>query len=446
AATQNTANSMNEVSATIQELTATTQEMNSNLEEISGEAEEIDNLAQDGLKQMNDMENEMSDIMTTAEKAGSRIQNLNSSMSEIEEIVEVISNISRQTNLLALNAAIEAARAGEKGRGFAVVAEEIRELSQDTQNSLEEISELVNNLTNETSQTVEIIESNNKQIQTGENVLHQTSSHFKTINNNIQVIVKSINNTAEASRQLSQGSQEIATSTETQATAVSKINNLAESLENMASQFKELLASTQIGKIEIEVDLDDFDRNMKQITPSQQQKLINKFNLENKFVIGIIARLEPIKGHEFFFNGLKKLITSYNNIACLIIGDGSLEKDLKNYVQKEGLKNIVQFLGYREDIQKLMTVIDLIVLTSRKEGMPPRIIMEAMAAKKPVVVTDTTGNKALVEDNKNGLIVEYGNREQLSSSLEYFLNNKDQLTNYGKKGRAIIEDLAKNNH
>ncbi|MFW6006781.1 MAG: methyl-accepting chemotaxis protein [Halanaerobiales bacterium] len=235
AATQNTANSMNEVSATIQELTATTQEMNSNLEEISGEAEEIDNLAQDGLKQMNDMENEMSDIMTTAEKAGSRIQNLNSSMSEIEEIVEVISNISRQTNLLALNAAIEAARAGEKGRGFAVV-------------------------------------------------------------------------------------------------------------------------------------------------------------------------------------------------------------------EKEGLKNIVQFLGYREDIQKLMTVIDLIVLTSRKEGMPPRIIMEAMAAKKPVVVTDTTGNKALVEDNKNGLIVEYGNREQLSSSLEYFLNNKDQLTNYGKKGRAIIEDLAKNNH
>ncbi|MFW5976510.1 MAG: methyl-accepting chemotaxis protein [Bacillota bacterium] len=444
-ATQNTSRAMGEVSATIQELTSTTQDMNNNMEEISDGAEEIEDLAQNGLSQMNNMEQEMSNIMKSAEKAGSRIQNLNDSMTEIEEIVGVISNIAKQTNLLALNAAIEAARAGEKGKGFAVVAEEIRELSQDTQDSLEKISDLVTNLTSETSRTVDIIQSNNEQIATGEKVLKNTSRQFTNITDNIQNIVSSINQTTEASRQLSHGSQEITSSTENQAEAIDKINNLAENLEDMAAQFKEILANTKIGKVDIEVDLDKFDREMQQITSEQTQKLKNELNITDQFVIGVIARLEPIKGHEFFFKGLKSLTKNYNNVKCLIIGDGSLENDLKEIVKKEGMNGIVEFLGYREDIQELMTVIDLIVLTSQKEGMPPRIIMEAMAAEKPVVVTDTTGNQALVEDEVTGMIVEYGNTIKLKESMEYFLNHKNKLYEFGDKGRQRIEELDRQN-
>ena len=441
-ATRRTSQSMSEVSATIQELTSTTQEMNNNMEQISEGAQEIDELAQDGLTQMEDMEEEMSMIMDTADKAGSKIKNLNDSMSEIEEIVEVISNIAKQTNLLALNAAIEAARAGDKGRGFAVVADEIRTLSQDTQDALEKISNLVENLTQETSRTVDIIESNNEQIKTGEKVLEKTSIQFTTITKNIQQIVDSINQTTEASRQLSQGSQEIATSTEDQATAVNQIDNLAENLEDMASNFKELLADTQIGKLDIELDLDDFDRDMNNITEADSYQLKKNLGLSNQFVIGIIARLEPIKGHEFFLKGLKSLVSQYSNLTCLIIGDGSLENELKEKVQSYNLDDVVKFLGYREDIKKLMTVIDLIVLTSQKEGMPPRIIMEAMAAEKPVVVTETSGTKVLVDDNENGLIIKYNNQEQLKESMEYFINDQKRLEEFGVKGREKIEELA----
>ncbi|MFW6381344.1 MAG: methyl-accepting chemotaxis protein [Bacillota bacterium] len=441
-ATRQTSSSMSEVSATIQELTSTTQEINSNMEDISGGAREIDSLAQNGLKQMEDMEQAMSEITDTAREAGSRVENLNQAMSEIEEIVGVISNISGQTNLLALNAAIEAARAGEAGRGFSVVAEEIRQLSRDTQEALEEISELVDKLNRETSQTVDIIESNNQQIETGERILGKTSSNFTTITDNIQQIVNNIDQTTEASRQLSHGSQEIASATENQAAAIDEIDGLAEELEAMAAEFKELLADTRIGKVEIELDLGEFDRNLSQIGEQEKQQLKQELGLRNQFVISFIARLELIKGHKFFFRGLKRLASSYNNLCCLIVGDGSLEIELQNYVEQQGLADIVQFLGYREDIQQLMMVTDLIALTSRKEGMPPRIIMEAMAASKPVVVTSTTGNKALVVEEETGQLVEYDNIDQLTESLQFFLDNPDQLEQYGDRGRARIEQMA----
>lgn len=78
-----------------------------------------------------------------------RIQKVNAVVEKVSDIIGVIEDISGQTNLLSLNASIEAARAGEAGRGFAVVAEEIRVLSDNTNNELNSIKEIIAELVQE---------------------------------------------------------------------------------------------------------------------------------------------------------------------------------------------------------------------------------------------------------------------------------------------------------
>lgn len=438
---EKTSGAMNQVNDTLVELAATTQELSSSIIDISDGAKEVDSLSQDGLKQLQTLEEEMREIITAANKAGERIIKLKNSTDEIDEIISVITNIAEQTNLLALNAAIEAARAGEYGRGFNVVADEIRQLSQDTQESLQAVSEIVYNLTQETTQTVEIINSNNQKIEAGEKTLEETSGRFKVIADNIQSMVMKIDEAASASEQISAGSQEISAITEQQATSAREFTDLARNLAEMAADFKNKMADTSIGGVKLDIDLNKYDREMKKITTEQQNKLKNKFNLYNKFVIGMIARLEPVKGHKFFFKGLEQVLKKHSNVVCLIVGDGSLEDELQEFIEARGLTDHILFLGYRKDINLILSICDLVVLTSKKEGMPPNILLEAMAASRAIIATEVNGTKYIINNKENGLLVKYNDINGLQNSLKYFINDPDKCEKYGIKGRKRLEEL-----
>ncbi|MDP2561309.1 methyl-accepting chemotaxis protein [Psychrobium sp. 1_MG-2023] len=96
------------------------------------------------------------DVMTS----GERINELADNVAKIDSIMQVINSISDQTNLLALNAAIEAARAGEHGRGFSVVADEVRQLSQRTQDSSSEITRMLEVIEQNTRGVVDTAKTN----------------------------------------------------------------------------------------------------------------------------------------------------------------------------------------------------------------------------------------------------------------------------------------------
>jgi len=438
-----TSESMEEVNATLQTLTKETDNLNLNIEEITHNTKDVEALTNEGISKISIMEEQMRQIVEATNQTAIMINELNSVSNEIEKIIGVISGIAEQTSLLALNAAIEAARAGEYGRGFAVVADEVRQLSYQTQDFLKEIRIMINRLSEKMTEAVTAITSGNARVTEGERVLLEVTNNFKIIAERIQDVSKRIEMTAKSSREITEGSKDISSAAERQMDINLKLTDMSSNLADIATKLKDRLAETQIGNYNLEIDIDKFDREFNNVDEAKRKALKDELKINNEFVIGVIARLEPVKGHKFLFEGLKLLSSKYKNLRCLIVGDGSLENELKQLVIKEGLSDKVHFLGYRSDIPRLLSIVDLVALTSEKEGVPPKIICEALAARKPVVATNTIGTRYLVKDGINGRLVNYGDTKALAEAIEFFINNPRRCKEYGQAGRRILEELLK---
>ncbi|MCM3761707.1 globin-coupled sensor protein [Alkalihalobacillus oceani] len=145
------------VSATVEELAAVSGETSASTDELKSRSDEIlaythkvskhsqkvEEISKGGAEKLQAQSAQMSEIDGTIGKISEEMGILRGNAEQINEIVGLVQSIAAQTNLLALNAAIESARAGEAGKGFAVVAEEVRKLSDQTQNSVSKVSDLI---------------------------------------------------------------------------------------------------------------------------------------------------------------------------------------------------------------------------------------------------------------------------------------------------------------
>jgi len=161
--------------------------------------------------------------------------------------------------------------------------------------------------------------------------------------------------------------------------------------------------------------------------------------MDSKKVIGIIAKDSKVKNISLFIETAKALLEQEADICFVLIGheldEGKKEKWLKNFP----LKNRFFFLGTREDIPKLLSIFDVFVLTSFSEGLPG-VIIEAMAAGKPVVSTGVGGCPELVSNGKNGFLVPSNNKNELIKAIKAILNDKEMAIAMGKAGRKFIEE------
>ncbi|OOE68904.1 hypothetical protein BZG20_03035 [Salinivibrio sp. IB868] len=138
--------SLDAVATASEEMTQTASQVASHTESALAAATAVNTATEKGEKIVTDSSQAMTRLVETLNGATHDAQALQKSSQDITEILTVIDTMSEQTNLLALNAAIEAARAGEQGRGFAVVADEVRELSQRTNQSITQIRTVIDSL------------------------------------------------------------------------------------------------------------------------------------------------------------------------------------------------------------------------------------------------------------------------------------------------------------
>lgn len=184
------------------------------------------------------------------------------------------------------------------------------------------------------------------------------------------------------------------------------------------------------------IDLSKFDQIAQD--PISVKKELGITN--ERFVVGIIGVFDKCKGHIYLFQAIERLISEgITNIVCLVVGNGRERDELKGFVINKKLQDYFKFLGYRKDIPRLMKAIDVVVMPSIQESFP-RVPLEAMAMKVPVIATTVGGLPEAVEDGKTGLLVQPANVDSLSEAIKYLIKNPEIREKMGKAGRKRVEN------
>ncbi len=159
---------------------------------------------------------------------------------------------------------------------------------------------------------------------------------------------------------------------------------------------------------------------------------------EDVVVIGSIGAIEKNKGQRYLLEAIAKLKTEgIGNIVCIVCGTGPEEENLKRFVYEKGIADIVLFLGYRDDIPRILKILDIIIITSFHESFSMSTV-EAMAMEVPVIATNVGGIPEVVDNGKTGILVPPGNVDALCKAMKYLIQNPEIGINMGKKGRQRV--------
>ena len=158
---------------------------------------------------------------------------------------------------------------------------------------------------------------------------------------------------------------------------------------------------------------------------------------ESTPLIGIVARLVPIKAIHLLLEAAPAILKQYPQALFLLIGDGESRDELDQLAHRLKIEKSVRFLGFRADLPQLYADLDCAVLCSLNEGLPVAII-EALASARPVVATDVGSVANLVQLGRTGVLVPPGEPQPLAEGILQVLDNPEQAAQWGRNGREHV--------
>lgn len=227
-AARNQTDATQSMAAAIEEMTVSVNHISDSANDTRNSSQNSVRLAEDGYARVEAATKNIREISSTVSDASQRIHALEEHARQISSIAGVIKDIAGQTNLLALNAAIEAARAGEQGRGFAVVADEVRKLAERTSSATVEIEQMIAGIQTDTGDTVAVMTAALPQVAASVEAADGAAASLQQIKDGAQTTLASITNVADATRE-----QSIAS------------NNIAQRVEQIAQMVEETTAAMQ---------------------------------------------------------------------------------------------------------------------------------------------------------------------------------------------------------
>jgi glycosyltransferase involved in cell wall biosynthesis len=153
-------------------------------------------------------------------------------------------------------------------------------------------------------------------------------------------------------------------------------------------------------------------------------------------IVGIIGRLSHEKGVHILLQALQDIKPLAPEFAVRIYGDGPDQQKLQAMAADMKLNDIVTFEGFRRDLDKCYPEFDMIVIPSISEGHP-LVILEAWKYGVGVIASRAGGIPEIIDDGQNGMLVDVNDYRGLGKAIQFGLENRDLLREYGRRGHAI---------
>ncbi len=151
---------------------------------------------------------------------------------------------------------------------------------------------------------------------------------------------------------------------------------------------------------------------------------------DQDFIIGCIANFRRVKNHACLIHAMKHLVASHPEIRLVLVGQGfpkdmeNSEEEVRNLVRNLNLDRNVVFAGYRQDVPQLMKLFDAFCLPSLSEGMPVSLL-EAMAAKVPVIASNVRGIREVIFHEQTGLLFANNDSHELAQGLQRLIEDPE---------------------
>jgi glycosyltransferase involved in cell wall biosynthesis len=164
-----------------------------------------------------------------------------------------------------------------------------------------------------------------------------------------------------------------------------------------------------------------------------------KIRIKGKLIFSI-ARLVPWKGFEMLINLWPELLEKDSDLKLVIAGSGPEEENLKSLVKKNKLEDKVFLVGKIEhkDLSTYFSASDVFVLNSGYEGLS-HVLIESMAHKLPIIASSKGGNVEVIEDDVNGFLAKYNDKEEWKRSILELVNNEELKSKFIEKSLGDLD-------
>ncbi|MGI5838858.1 MAG: glycosyltransferase [bacterium] len=156
-------------------------------------------------------------------------------------------------------------------------------------------------------------------------------------------------------------------------------------------------------------------------------------------LVGVVGRLVPVKAYDDFLTAAARIGAVRADVKFLVTGDGPGEEALREQARALGITGRVVFAGFRRDVPLLLAGLDVFVISSVSEGLP-LVLLEAMAAGRPVVCTAVGGIPEVVTDGENGLLVPARDPAAIAAKVLTVLADAELARSLGTRARTAVRE------